>query len=559
MWNGLMSRIVSIWFPAWSIERLARESPGSVPTQPFALVEAGPHGLVICAANAAALSSGVRIGASLADTRAAHPRLIARPAEAGRDKAALLRLARWLGRYGLHRHIDASDGAWIDVTGVPHLFGGEEHLVIDLIRRLRRIGITARVGLADTLGAAHALARVLASPPSPYAIAMPGATTSALAGLPSSALRLPPATAHLLRRLGLKRIGDLYPIPRSSLERRFRDDAKGIGRQAASVSANVLLRLDQALGRQPEVRRPLTEPPDLLVRLPLAEPLITSEGIEAALDHLADELAHRLEHLHRGARRFRFTLYRVDGTVLDVRIGTSTACRDALHVCRLLEEKLSSLDVGFGIDLLTLSAERLAPLAPCQVSLQSGVRQTRKVSVETFIDRVANRLGGDRILVPVRQQSHVPERSGHLLPAMTHLAARNPDRSSAAGTLPSPLSAVPVLLLSPPEAIDVLAEVPEGAPQRIRWRRVFRRIVRAQGPDRVYPDWWSGLLEARASSESGGGAASPRTALIEQTTRDYYRLEDETGTNYWVFRAGLYTDSEKRTSPPAWFMHGVFS
>lgn len=480
-----------------------------------------------------------------------------RPAETDRDKRALLRLAHWLGRYGPRHNIDGSDGAWIDVTGVPHLFGGETSLAADLIQRLQRIGITARLGLADTLGGAHALARFSTAPAFPYAIASTGMTSAALAGLPAAALRLPPATAHLLRRLGLKRIGDLYHVPRSSLERRFRDDEKSAARHAVSLSANVLLRLDQALGRQSEPHRPLAAIPDTLVRLPASEPLITSESIEAALDHLSDELEGRLEGLHRGARRFRFALYRVDGTIFDVRAGTSAACRDALHIGRLLKEKLSSLDVGFGIDLLTLSAERLEPLQPRQITLQSGVRQTKRISVETLIDRFANRLGNNRILVPTEQQSHIPERSGRLIPAMAHIVTRNSKHPSQI-PLSSP-SAVPALLLSPPEAIEVLAEVPEGAPQRILWRRVFHRIVRTQGPERISPEWWSRLHAPKTSTDGRETADGRRANLLDKATRDYYRLEDEMGTGYWVFRAGLYGDEGNQTSPPLWFMHGFFS
>jgi protein ImuB len=99
----------------------------------------------------------------------------------------------------------------------------------------------------------------------------------------------------------------------------------------------------------------------------------------------------------------------------------------------------------------------------------------------------------------------------------------------------------PSFLLSAPEPIAVIAEVPEGPPARFTWRRVERRVARAQGPERIAPEWWR---------EIGRG-----TDTKMGRTRDYYRLEDEGGTGYWVFREGLYGRDEEQ---PAWFLHGLF-
>jgi protein ImuB len=121
-----MKRFLSIWLPAWPVERLERHQPGCVPgNRPFALVEAGAHGLRITAVNTRAAADGLDTGTALADARAALPGLVVKPAEPVMDARALLRLARWSGRYGPARNRDGIDGLWIDTTGVAQpLTGG---------------------------------------------------------------------------------------------------------------------------------------------------------------------------------------------------------------------------------------------------------------------------------------------------------------------------------------------------------------------------------------------------------------------------------------------------
>ncbi len=590
-----MRRIVSVWLPAWPIERLRRAAPASVPDDaPLALVETGGHGIRITAVNARAANEGVRVGQALADARAVLPALQSRAAEPRRDRLALLRLARWCGRYGPGRHADGSDGLWIEVTGVAHLFGGEAHLLEDLSTRIARFGLTARVGLADTLGAAHALAR-FASPmsmtvgdayssssplplagrgrgwgddlgetskspaigrefehklnrqllalhptpnPSPsrggesrgdrfvaWAIAPPGETEARLAPLPVEALRLAPETVLLLKRLGLKRIGQLYALPRAALQRRFR---------SADVAEAVLARLDQALGVRPEPRRPLAEPPALFVERPFADPLISPEGLEAETARLADELCASLDARGLGARRIGLSLYRADGTVAEVRAGLSFPCRTPEHLMALLHEKLGALDVGFGVDALVLAAVQVERRDAEQAAL--GPRLDAAAGDPArLVDRLTNRLGADRVLRLVPHASHMPERAERARPALS--ASPAPPRTSpVAAKAPRPS-----FLLACPEPIRVIAEIPEGPPARFTWRRVERRVARAQGPERIAPEWWR---------EIGGQIRSEPSR-----TRDYYRIEDETGAGYWVFREGLYGRDEDQ---PAWFLHGLF-
>lgn len=515
-----MRRIVSVWFPLWPIERLRRAAPAAVlDDTALALVESGSHGIRITAVNAKAAADGVRIGQALADARAALPALASRPAEPRCDRVALLKFARWCGRYGLNRNVDGPDGIWIDITGVAHLYGGEERLLEDLSSRLLAFGLTARVGLADTLGAAHALARFAAAP----ALALPGESEASLAPLPVEALRLTPETVLLLKRLGLRRIGQLYRLPRAALQRRFR---------SSETAEAVLARLDQALGSKSEPCRPLAEPPALFVQRSWPDPLISAEALEAETAQLATELCGVLDARGLGARRICLSLYRADGTVANVSTGMSTPCREPEHLMALLKEKLGDLDAGFGVDVLVLAAERVERKGTHQAALGPRFDSAARTDPAVLVDRLTNRLGGARVSRLNARASHIPERAEVRTPALS----QSTRKKEAAGPA-RPVPPRPPFLLSSPEPIRVIADIPEGPPARFTWRRVEHRVVRAQGPERLAPEWWREI------------------AAEKSRTRDYYRIEDEAGAGYWVFREGFCNSDE---APPRWFVHGLF-
>ena len=581
-----MRRIVSVWLPAWPIERLRRHrGREDVPAdRPLALVASGTHGLEITAVNEAARALRVPLGAALADTRAALPALITLSANADEDQAGLTRLVRWCGRYGPARHLDGEDGLWIEVTGVAHLFArpaawgadararekacesadaDERSLLSDLVERLTRFGLTVRAGLADTLGGAHAVARFATTSSSPFVIVPSGDTRRILAALPVAALRLEADAIRLLERLGLRTIGQLYGLPRAALERRFRILRSKGGKTAVAVlAATVLRRLDQALGIHAEPRAPLVEPFDFTARLPFSDPLVTATGIEAALGWLCRDLTTTLAYSGVGGRRFRLTLYRTDGTTGDVTIGTSASCRDDTHVRRLLVEKIADFDAGFGIDLMTLGASGVERLDAHQQRLDGGANRAG-MAADRLVDRLSGRLGSGRVLRLRTHASHIPEQAQKRVPALGH----GPTMTPGALMLPPSFDALrrrPPFLLDPPEPITVLAAVPEGAPMLMTWRRVRRRIARAEGPERIASAWWESLALPAARSP----AASP----LSDSTRDYYLVETAEGARYWVFRAGLYIgdtgeddveeggeERSARSSAPRWFMHGLVS
>jgi len=226
----------------------------------------------------------------------------------------------------------------------------------------------------------------------------------------------------------------------------------------------------------------------------------------------------------------------------EIRAGTSRPCREPGHLLQLLAPKLPEIDAGFGVDALTLEAMGLELLAPIQGRLSAGLEEWTEADTAQLIDRVSNRLGAERVFRLVPYESHIPERAEVRIPA---LMAKDPlEKRGAERSKVSRLSAAllrPPLLLAIPEPITVLAEVPEGAPARFTWRRVTHTVVKAEGPERIEPEWWRML----------GPLARP------PGPRDYYRIEDDRGGRYWVFREGLY-DRDPEAGLPVWYMHGLF-
>lgn len=532
--------------------RLARAEPHTVPEDaPFALVDlAGSRGVVITAVNASAAREGIAPGMALTDARAALPSLRVRPGDRSEDARVLFKLGQWAGRYGPSRGHDQEDGFWADVTGVAHLYGGEEGLMGDLIGRLGDLGIPACAALADTYGAAFALARFGIPERPGWRIVAPGETRAALERQPVDALRLDEDCAVLLKRLGLRRIGDLYPIPRISLAHRFASN---------DVAQRVLSRLDQALGRAAEPLIPFFALAPFIARRTFPEPLISSQPLEGVIGELCDELAGALKDKDMGTRALLLRYYRADGTAGVTGTRMRAHSNDGAHFRMLLAPKLEKIDAGFGIDLVLIEATQVGPLK----GAQPGFAEEGAAAYDPgpLIDALSNRLGEKAVCVLAAHASHMPERSQTRIAAVQSAAGDAP-ASAAYGKLPSHLSSHdaapwphvqgqgprrPPFLLERPEPIDVVAEVPDGPPARFVWRRVERRVARAQGPQRIAPEWWRLI-----------GVPGTKPARI----RDYYKIEDEGGAAYWVFRHGLFggaqEENAQEAAPPRWFLHGLF-
>jgi protein ImuB len=507
-------RILAIWLARLAIDRWRLGAgvgeDGGADTTPLALIAETAHGPRIAAANAAGLEAGARAHMMLADARALCPGLLTAPSDPAGDLAFLENAALWAQRWGPWSAMDPPDGLIVDVTGAAHLFGGEVRLLADARARLQARGLAARMAIAPTAGAAWALAHY--GPDA--AIFDPD---DSLDELPVAALRLDPDILLLLRRLGLKRIGDLGGIARDALARRFRT--------ARAPAANPLVRLDQLLGRVPEPLLPVVAHDMPMVQRRLMEPIRHRALLDRVVDDLAADMARVLEGLGLGARRLELGMWKVDGEVLVRRLEMAAASRDAAHIAGLFSRKLDDLDAGFGIELVRLRSAWTEPMALLQADLEKAA-EAHGTSLAACIDRLTVRLGAEAVRRPVPHASHLPER------AQRWQAPLEPEATSQ-GELA--FHARPLKLLDRAEPIAVLYASPDGLPRRFRWRGQVHEVARAEGPERIAPEWWR---------ERGG------TRL-----RDYYRIEDGEGRRYWIYRLGLAGDG--RGGMPEWFLQGL--
>jgi len=508
----------------------AGRPPAPPEDAPFALIERGVRGLTLYALNPVARAAGLRAGQAHADACAILPALASAPAEPARDTDALRRLALWAERFSPAVAADAlipgQEGLLLDMTGGAHLFGGEAALLADLEARLARADIPARVAIADTAAAAWALARYGGEA---RVIAPPGRTREAVEGLPVEALRLADPALVLLKRFGLRRVGDLYGLPRAGLARRFR----------GPEGLRVVERLDQILGVTAEVLRPERPAPVYRAWTVFADPLTDTEGVAHQVPALAQALAEQLDRDGQGARAVSLVGFRVDGRTTAIEAALSAPAAAPAHLLRLLKERgLERLDLGFGIDALMLCADKAEPMRARQIETpgQDGVDDVPDDALAALIDRLRARLGDGAVGRPRRRESWVPERSEIWVRAEP-APPKSPERDDA--------RLRPILLFDPPEPVQTIAELPDGVPAHFTWRRAPRRVVKAEGPERLAPEWW------RAEANARLGPWGTRT-------RDYYRIEDDQGRRYWIFREGLY-GREDADKPPSWWLHGVFA
>jgi protein ImuB len=424
------------------------------------------------------------------------------------------RSLRWTPFVGLW----PPDGLMLDITGAAHLFGGEAALLADVVDRFEAHGFDATAAIGDTPGAAAALALCGRS-----AIVPPDATAEALRPLPVAALRIPSETTAALRRVGIARIDDLMALPRAPLAARF--------------GASLLTRLDQALGTLAEAIAPRVPVPSHVAERRLAEPITRAEDVATVIAVLARDISGRLEARGEGARRLTLALWHTDGRIARVEVGTGSPVRNPERLARLFREKLEGdgceLETGGGYDLMRLAVTLAEPLDPEAPTLDAGARPDPG-AVAALADQLGARFGADRLRRAVLVDSHVPERAALLLAG----AARPSPPQARVGLEQDSRGALrPIRLLVPPEPVETIAAVPDGPPMQFRWRRVAHRVVRSEGPERIAMEWW-------------------RTGDATPPTRDYFRVEDQQGRRFWLYREGLYG---RETETPRWFVHGLFA
>ena len=494
----------------WPTDRWRRCQANDVPDRATPVVTRSHDGRrwVIGAADSGAQALGLRPGLPLAQAQAMKPGLTVIDADPAGDAADLRDLAGWCQRYAPLTAADPSDGIRIDSTGADHLQGGEAAMLADLRDRLARSGFTVRAAVADTPGAAWALARY---GDRPIVVVPPGGAPAALAPLPVAALRLPTETVAALDRLGFSRIEQLAAAPRGPLVRRF--------------GAGLMRQLDYAQGTAFEPLEPVPRATLIRQRLSFVEPVATAEAFATVIDRLCRAVCTALERRGEGARRLDLVCERVDGTMQLVAVGTARPVRDAVHLARLLAERIETIDPGLGVEAMTL----WVPLAEAAPAGQGDVLAPGGAAADLgpLIDRLVARFGAAQVYRAAPVESDVPERSVARMAALSPALGR-----SWPAALPRPLR-----LLTPPQPVQAMALLPDQPPVAFTWRRKRHRVRRADGPERIFGEWWRRDGEMRA-------------------VRDYWAVEDEAGDRFWLYRSGDGVEPE--TGNLAWFVHGIF-
>jgi protein ImuB len=502
-----MRRVISVYLPHWTMELRKRRLVTSGAWRPadafvVAAQDGGQHTIV--AVNDVAARHGIAPGMALSRARVIVPEVKSAPATPNTDATALMQLSIRALRYSPLVAPCAPDGLWIDATGVAHLFGDEDAMTCSITKRLRAIGFTARTAMAGTPGAAWAWARYGSGNP----VLTPGDERRALDALPLAALRLPRDVVQALRHSGLKSVADLRRIPRATIPIRF--------------GADVLQRLDQALGHAPEAIAPILPPRAKRQQHAFAEPIGTPEDLARTIDILVKALCTDLETSAEGARKLDLVFTRTDNKSEIIRLGTARPTRDATHLTKLLTEKLSTVDPGFGIEAATLTAWRVGPLKAVQLSADGQAADTAQ-DIGALVDRLSNRVGARNVFKFAAVPSDIPERAAVAVSPMTRTERAWPRHWPR-----------PMRLFSPPEPVNVMALLPDYPPARFRWRDRLHNVRGADGPERIFGEWWKGPNEVGE-------------------VRDYFRIENESGERYWLYRV------EKPGHDAQWYVHGVFA
>lgn len=496
-------RFVSIWFRHLSTDWFSLRQP-YLKELPFVLRTPSHGRMVITAANATAQEKGINCGMVLADARAMVPELEVLDDQPDLIDKLLNRLAEWCIRFTPAVAVDAPDGLLFDATGCSHLWGGDAPYLAEVVRRLNARGYDVRAAMADTIGAAWAMARFGKEP----LVAAGGRHMEAILSLPPEALRLDDDTIERLRKLGLRRISQFISMPRASLRRRF--------------GHHLLMRLSQALGHEQEMMQPVQPIEPYQERLPCLDPVTTATGIEIALQRLLEALCLRLHHEHKGLRVAVFKGYRVDGKVVQADIATNRPSHNVKHLFKLFEIKLHTLEPALGIELFQLDALKVEDHYARQDKLWESSGGLEDERLSELLDRLAGKFGAGAIHRYLADEHYWPERS--FKPALSlqerSVTAWREDK-------PRPLQLLPV-----PERIEVTAPIPDYPPMLFVHRGKIHKIARADGPERIEQEWW----------------------LQQGQHRDYYRVEDEEGRRYWLFRLGHYSDKVYQ-----WFIHGFFA
>jgi protein ImuB len=524
-------RILSLWLPRLPTDRIKRQlaranaAQANVNNAPCIVVAKQNNALQISALDDAGARLGLEIGLPLANARAVCPQLRVFDADEAADTRTLNDIADWCDRFTPLVALDPPHGLFLDITGCAHLFGGEAALMQTICAALTKQGFAVSAGIAGTSICARTMTRHVTGK-----IIRDGEEAEAVAPLPVFTLGADDAIIRGLRRAGLKTIGDVASRARHEITARF--------------GAEFTRLLERALGEGDAPINPRKPSPDYIVEKRFAEPVATESVISATLSRLAHMLVTAMERQGKGARRLEASFFRTDGAVRAIAVDTGQPVTEAAMIERLFRERLDALsdplDPGFGFDLIRLSASRVESVVQQQRDLDAHVHDNDELAA--LIDRIAARIGGHRVVVHLPQDTHIPERAVMAAPAQHHLSPAMHAAWPARIENEPPLR--PLRLFERPEPIKVpFAMVPDGPPHHFTWRRATHVVARVEGPERIAMEWWK---------QNG-----------QALTRDYFRVEDETGLRFWIYRDRLYgselADGEGEPVPSKWYMHGLFA
>lgn len=503
-----MTRVVSIYLPDLPTDRIRRADASISAEQAIAVIAKSGSKRWVSAADAAARKAGLRAGLPAVKAQGIFRDLMMVDANPVADAVALERIALWaLSVYSPIVAVDGTDGIVMDTEGADHLQGGEEPMITGIANRFRSKGLTARVAIADTWGAAHACARAITRE---TVIVPKGEIVRAVEKLQLSLLRLPEKIVEDLQTLGFQSIGELANTARAPLALRFGPE---IGR-----------RLDQMFGRMSEPIEPVRNPAWVEVSRAFAEPIGAAETINKYVGRLVVQLVGELQRRGLGVRRTDLLIEKVDGTRQAIRAGTAKPARDVVWLTKLFKDRTEKIEPGFGIDKLTLVAVLSEPLDEEQRSC--GLVNEEPADITPLIDILGNR--GQRVYRLAPLASDVPERCVHRI---------EPAADNVGDTWVGHWKR-PVRLLERPDRITAIALTPDHPPRSLTWRGKRHDVKRADGPERIFGEWWMRDSELEA-------------------VRDYYVVENEIGERFWVYRSGDGVDPE--TGDRQWYMHGIFA
>ncbi len=493
---------MAIWFRHLTTDWLTLRQP-DFKDVPFVFVAPERNRMVITAANLLAEAQGVYRGMAAADAKAITSDLQLLDHIPGKEAKLLRQLGLWCIRYTPIVAIDLPNGLMLDISGCAHLWGSERDYLKEIVYKLRASGYDVRAAIAATPGTAWAVARFGKKTP----IIPAGGQVEALLNLPPAALRLDALVLEKLQKLGFNSIKSFMQIPRSVLRRRFGE--------------GLLFKLAQAMGLEEEALIPLVPPIPYTERLPCLEPVRTKRAIEIAIQKLLETLCLRLQNEGKGIRKAILKCYRIDGKMVQVGISTNRGSHSVSHLCKLFELQVSKIEPDLGIELFLLETPKVEDINPIQEKLWAGKPGLQDTSLAELLDKLAGKIGPNAIHRYLPAEHNWPERSIKQAASLseTPVTKWRTDRLR------------PPLLLRRPEAIEVMALLPDYPPKVFTYKGKRHVVEKADGPERIEREWW----------------------LDQGEHRDYYAVEDTDGQRYWLFRSGHYD------AAPQWYLHGFFA